>query len=176
MGDTPGLQQFFKVVRVSNDKVTLLSFYGYFISALNDGQVVTKKKKAKVCEIFKVEDGSNPVNLPEVRRVSNTDYAAMLAARVRVGLRGYHGCFISANASCRETVLGDMELFMMVRVDHNVVAIRNCFGKFLSGERTFTNTVSTVRLKHNVLHEFTLSVELDAFDIKSSTLFQLIHT
>ena len=134
MGDTPGLQQYFKVGRVSNDKITLLSFYGYFISALNDGQVVTKKKKAKVCEIFKVEDGSNPVHLPIVRRVSNTDYAAILAARARVGLRGYNGCFISANASCRDTVLGDMELVMIVRVDHNVVAIRNCFGKFLSGQ------------------------------------------
>lgn len=83
-----------------------------------------------------MEDGSHPVVVSAVRRVSDTDYAALLSARAQVCLRGHHGCFVSANATCSETTMGTMELIMIVRVDHNVVAVRNCFGKFLSGELT----------------------------------------
>jgi hypothetical protein len=124
---------------VSGDTVTLLSYHGKYVSAQPNGQLMADRKRAQGWEEFKIEDGNNPppvnasLSSSTTRRVSDTDYAMILASQSPIGLRGYHGCYVSANATCKERTMEGSEAIVVVMLNHNLVALRSRFGKYLSG-------------------------------------------
>ena len=133
----PNIWEYFKVGKASGGRITLRSHHGKYVSAQPNGNIEVNRDRALGWEMFKVEDGHNPVTItavPVTRRTSDTDHAALLASYGRIGLEGAHGFYVSANATCRETTVEDSEIIGVVRVKHNVLALRSRFGKCLSGQ------------------------------------------
>ena len=123
---------------LSDGRITLQSYHGQYLSAQPNGKIEVNRKKAQGWETFRLEDGSNPVDVPanvsRSARTSGTDYAALLSTYGRICLRGSHGCFVSANATCKSKLMEESEMIVVLRIDLNVVAFRSRFGKYLSGE------------------------------------------
>ena len=140
VGSGSSIYEFFRVGTLPDGRITLKSNHGHYLSAQPNGKIEVNRTKAQGWEAFRLEDGSSPVTDSDsrlsVRRTSDTDHAALLATWGRIGLKGSHGYFVSANATCKSKHLEESEMIGVLRIDHNVAAFRSRFGKYLSGERS----------------------------------------